>query len=296
MMIQRFLMTSVFVVGVLLLVGSCKDMGNEVPAPPMSVGRSSFTLVPGGISGTRISGGKLPYSLVSRGNTNVVDASITGDSLSVRGVGIGNTTIVVGDNSSPRLSITLNITVAALAVGQSSFNLVAGDTSSTTISGGAAPYSFISRGDTTIVLPSIIGSSLSIRAISAGSSTIVVGDNGSPRLSVTISVTVSAPVSFANQVQPIFTNSCVNVGCHPGGGAPFPLLAGVSYNNLVGVNAATGPCAGDKRVQPSSADASALIKRLDGACGSQMPLGGTPLASAQRQLIRDWINQGARNN
>jgi hypothetical protein len=115
-------------------------------------------------------------------------------------------------------------------------------------------------------------------------------------LSATISVSVTERISFSAQVQPIFTSSCVNAGCHPGGGAPFPLLAAVSYNNLVGINATAGPCAGGKRVQPSNADASALTKRLDGTCGSQMPLGGNPLPSTQRQLIRDWINQGARNN
>jgi hypothetical protein len=194
------------------------------------------------------------------------------------------------------LSLTITITVTALAVGQSSFNLLTGDTSSTTISGGIPPYAFISKGDTAKVSASITGSSLSIRAVSAGNSTIIVGDNSSPRLSVTISVTVAARVSFANQVQPLFTGNCVSAGCHPGGGAPFPLLAGVSYGSLVGVTATSGPCAGDKRVQPSNANASALIKRLEGTCGSQMPLGGAPLSAGQIQAIRDWINQGARNN
>lgn len=295
MVMQRSLTISAFLAGLLLLVGSCKDMGNEAPPPPMTAARGSFTLAPGGTAGTKLLGGRPPYSFVSLGDTNVVKASIVGDSLTLRAVGVGSTSVVVGDNSTPKLSLMLNITVTELFVGQNSFNLLTGDTSSTTISGGTAPYSFISKGDTTRALPSIAGSLVSIRAISAGSSTIVVGDNSSPRLSVTISVGVAAPISFANQVQPIFTNNCA--GCHPGGGAPFPLLAGVSYNNLVGVNATTGSCAGEKRVQPSNADASALVKRLDGeTCGPQMPLGGNPLPSAQRQLIRDWINQGARNN
>jgi len=296
MVMQRFLLIWPFVAGILLLVGSCKDMGNEVPPPPLSIGQSSITLIPGGTTAIKLSGGTKPYSFVSSGNTGVVDASIVGDSLKLRAVGLGSTAIIVGDNSSPRLSVTLNITVTELAVGQTSFNLLTGDTSSTTVSGGTPPYSFISKGDTTKVLPLIAGTLVSVRALAAGSSTIVVGDNGSPRLSATISITVAAPVSFANQVQPIFTNSCVNAGCHPGGGAPFPLLVSVSYNNLVGINATTGSCAGDKRVQSSNANASALMKRLDGTCGSQMPLGGSPLPSAQRQLMRDWINQGARNN
>jgi hypothetical protein len=124
-----------------------------------------------------------------------------------------------------------------------------------------------------------------------------VGDNSSPRLSVTISITVTAPVSFANQVQAIFTPNCAISGCHVSGGSgPMSLVAGASYGNLVGVAATRGPCAGDIRVQPANAGASALIKRLDGICGSQMPLGGAPLSTGQIQLVRDWINQGARNN
>ena len=117
-------------------------------------------------------------------------------------------------------------------------------------------------------------------------------DMGSDTVNVSVS---SQPVLFLTQVQPIFTTNCVNAGCHPGGGAPFSLQAN-AYSNLVNITATNGPCAGDKRVLPSNADASALIKRLDGNCGLQMPLGLAPLPSAQRQLIRDWINQGARNN
>lgn len=115
---------------------------------------------------------------------------------------------------------------------------------------------------------------------------------------IEITIRVNATVIlFGTQVQPIFTASCVNSGCHPGGGAPFSLQSSVSYANLVNVNATTGPCAGDKRVLPGNAAASALIKRLDGTCGSlRMPLGGGPLPQAQVDVIRDWINQGAQNN
>lgn len=223
MVMQRFSLVAVLVFGILLVVGSCKDLGSEVPPP--------------------------------------------------------SPTPVMG-----------------LAVDQNIFSFFVGDTDSTTISGGTQPYSFISTGDTTKVVPSISGSLLIVRALAVGGSTIVIGDNSASTLSVTINVTVRALVSFSAQVQPIFTTNCVNAGCHPGGSAPFPLQANVSYNNLVGVTAVAGPCAGDKRVLASNADASALIKRLEGTCGLQMPLGGTPLPPNRIQLIRDWINQGAVNN
>lgn len=105
-------------------------------------------------------------------------------------------------------------------------------------------------------------------------------------------------VSFAGNVQPVFTNRCVNAGCHPGGGAPFSLQAGASYNALVGDTATTGACAGTLlRVRASFADSSALVRRLEGTtCGFRMPLNLTPLPQNEITLIRDWINQGANNN
>lgn len=179
---------------------------------------------------------------------------------------------------------------------QDSLILIPGTTAAARISGGTSPYVIVSQSDTTVAVASIVGDSLKVLARALGSSTIIIEDSGTPRSSATVTVSVTVPVSFSSQVQRIFTNNCVN-GCHPGSGAPFPLLASVSYNNLVGVTATTGSCVGSKRVEPGSADASVLMKRLEGAsCGSRMPYGLTPLSSADIQLIRDWINQGASNN
>ena len=104
-------------------------------------------------------------------------------------------------------------------------------------------------------------------------------------------------VSFSTQIQPIFTASCTNRGCHPGNAAPFSLLGAVSYNNLVNVTA-TVPCPGISipRVKPFSPDSSALVRRLAGTCGLQMPLGFSPLSASDQTLIRNWITQGALNN
>jgi hypothetical protein len=65
----------------------------------------------------------------------------------------------------------------------------------------------------------------------------------------------------------------------------------------VNVAATNAPCAGVLRVKPSDAANSALYRRIEGTCGSLMPLDGSgALPQAQRDLIRDWINQGALNN
>lgn len=184
-------------------------------------------------------------------------------------------------------------------VAPTSVNLVVGDSSVLTISGGTAPYMVVDTGTTTVATASISGSSLKILAVGVGTSRIVIGDNSAPQLRDSIGVTVSALVSFANDVQPIFTTSCVNAGCHPGGGAPFSLQSGQSYGNLVGVAQTSSPgCSSLQfRVDPNSASNSVLYQRINGSsCGSRMPLGGGSLPTAEINRIRDWINQGALNN
>jgi hypothetical protein len=184
-----------------------------------------------------------------------------------------------------------------LSVSQTSVTLVQGDSITLTISGGTAPYSLASQGNSAVTQSSVSGNSLKIRAVGTGTSAVVAQDNSSPAQQVAVNVTVtSVPVSFGNDVQPIFTNSCVNAGCHPGGGAPFSLAAGQSYADMVNVQATAG-CTTEKRVLPGNAASSVLYKRVSGSsCGSQMPFGAPALSAADIQRIADWINQGALNN
>ncbi len=109
------------------------------------------------------------------------------------------------------------------------------------------------------------------------------------------------PVSYyETQIQSIFTVKCVNAGCHPGGGAPIslPLQSGSSYNALVNVAAINGSCPGTVlRVKPGSADSSVLYQRIKGVCSlNQMPKGSGPLAVAEQDTIKNWINRGASRN
>ncbi len=101
----------------------------------------------------------------------------------------------------------------------------------------------------------------------------------------------NSPVSFSNDIQPIFNQNCTS--CHPNSGN-LDLRAGQSYNNLVNVQAGGYPAL---RVKPGDPEHSVLYKKIDGsgAYGSNMPLGGS-LTSTQKNLIKTWIEQGALNN
>lgn len=94
-----------------------------------------------------------------------------------------------------------------------------------------------------------------------------------------------ATVSFATQIQPIFTANCVV--CHsPGGQGSFMnLTVGNAYASLVPQRVTAGDSAG-----------SLLYQRITGALQPQMPLNRTPLSDADQALIKSWIDAGAPNN
>ena len=92
------------------------------------------------------------------------------------------------------------------------------------------------------------------------------------------------------------------IGCHtdsgrtPAGG--LVLLEGRSYQALVGQPSRFK--AGAIFVVPGDPDASYLVQKLEGAAdmvGTRMPRGSGPyLTTGQTQIIRRWIELGAKND
>jgi len=119
-------------------------------------------------------------------------------------------------------------------------------------------------------------------------------DLGSP-VRPTVGVPDPATVSFAADIQSIFTARCVVCHGPPAPNAGMNLSAGVSYANLVGV-VSTG-YAPARRIVPGDTTASVLFNKVfgTGRYGATMPLGGS-LSQAERHLIRTWIVEGAQNN
>lgn len=97
-------------------------------------------------------------------------------------------------------------------------------------------------------------------------------------------IDAGAPVSFMTDVQPIFDMRCGS--CH-------------SWSHTSTVNVSTG-CggAGSVFIKPFSLDDSRLYGKVAGApaCGSPMPLNGTPLNATELDLLARWILQGALDN
>jgi Planctomycete cytochrome C len=110
-------------------------------------------------------------------------------------------------------------------------------------------------------------------------------------LEVTGPPLIPGPVSFASDIQPIFSSNCV--GCHgDGGNGGLDLRPGMSYGNLVSVAAEGGS---GNRVEPGEAAASFLYQRLADTTGAGMPPSG-PLPLSTREMVAEWINDGANDN
>jgi Ca2+-binding RTX toxin-like protein len=110
---------------------------------------------------------------------------------------------------------------------------------------------------------------------------------------VVVDPVFTGTVSFVDDIQPIFTNRCIQ--CHSGGGAPMGLRldAANSYANLVNVPSTEVPAL--MRVEPGDPDNSYLIQKLEGnaAVGAQMPFGGPYLTQRTIDDVRLWITEGA---
>jgi hypothetical protein len=115
---------------------------------------------------------------------------------------------------------------------------------------------------------------------------------------IEMAITTGDSTSFSADIVPIFQARCTNVGCH-GGVMPaqqLDLRAQNAYSQLVNVQSTQ--CAGRTRVTPSQLDASYLANKITGVdmCfGSQMPKGSV-MGAVERQLILDWVTEGALDN
>lgn len=99
-------------------------------------------------------------------------------------------------------------------------------------------------------------------------------------------VEVTEPVSFANDIIPIFDTKCSMSGCHNSGGIKPDLSA----------DKALGTLENGGYLDVSNPENSELFLWLIGRKAAAMPPGGPENPSNLNQLVLAWIKQGAQNN
>jgi len=102
----------------------------------------------------------------------------------------------------------------------------------------------------------------------------------------------AAKTSFSEDVLPIFVGRCFS--CHQPGGQGSE-QSGLDLSTYEGVMRGTKM---GKMVIPGDPDGSNLMWLLDwrGAPQTHMPLGKKKLSICDRDAIRAWIREGAKNN
>ncbi len=96
---------------------------------------------------------------------------------------------------------------------------------------------------------------------------------------------ITQTMSFANDINPIFTSSCALSGCHASGAHTPDLTAANAYKSLTD----------GSYVKANDPDNSVIMLWLTGKKSPVMPLGNGPNAEINAKIYA-WINQGAKNN
>lgn len=112
-------------------------------------------------------------------------------------------------------------------------------------------------------------------------------DKGNNPVSSTPPPPQGSQLSFQSDVRPILQrNGCIS--CHGGSGG---LVVGSVADLLKGGN--HGPA-----IVAGNADGSNIIRKLllTPPFGDRMPQGGPYLADSTIQILKNWINQGAKDN
>jgi hypothetical protein len=122
----------------------------------------------------------------------------------------------------------------------------------------------------------------------------VIASDGLLSDTLIVSLTIiSGPalVSYAAQVQPVFTANCAISGCHGMGMNPPAGLRLMSYQMLMDTTSHRAV------IIPFQPDSSILVMRIEGTITPRMPRNGPPyLPDSTIQTIRTWVAQGALDN
>ncbi|MDR2562443.1 MAG: hypothetical protein LBC98_00710 [Prevotellaceae bacterium] len=191
---QIFFLTALFCAS--LATVSC-DSEDPVPVNPV-LSKSEIVLKPSSSAEISISGGTAPYT-ASSSATSVATATVSGSTLTINAVSLGNTTVTVA--TADYGSATLKVSVSELELSQTTLSLALNASGSVTAGGGTAPYTANSL--TEGVTASVSGNNINVQSsdYEGIAEVSVVSSEG---LEALLQVNVSSPIDpilFVNNTQ-----------------------------------------------------------------------------------------------
>ncbi len=197
--------------------------------PTLSINQVSVITITGGIA---------PYSISSNSNSSVVQASISGNALTLTGVASGSSIISVCSSTNACSSVTVNVNTysGTITFSQSSINISINQISNISIY-GSGNYYVSSNNNPSVASAIINGSAISITGLSNGTDNIGVCSSNSQcgTLYITVSgSTTNNTNSSLTLTQVLSTGQGINLMLS-GGSAPYS----ISSNSNSDVSSAT---------------------------------------------------------
>lgn len=177
-------------------------VGNGTVTPLFTTAAADIVVAPSTSPTFTIGGGKAPYN-ASSSNATVVTASVSANTLTVKGLVAGSAKVIVSDSAG--VLVPINVTVGTGAAvplfttAPSAVTVSTGVTVPYTVGGGTAPYT-VSSSNTSVATVSQSGTSFSITGVSAGAAQVAIVDAAGK--TVNIAVTVSPVATIALDVLP----------------------------------------------------------------------------------------------
>jgi len=185
---------------------------------------ASVTISNGGTRTYTIGGGLAPYTATSS-DTIIAATSVIGSTLSIEGVAGGSTSVLVRDAANTIVTISVKVGFANtfFTTAPSALTILVGAAPIYTISGGSLNYA-ASSSNSNIVKVSVVGSSLTIAGVAAGTATVSVLD--STGATVIISVKVSTSATGVDTA--LYTTAAASITVAPGAAPTYGLGGGTT--------------------------------------------------------------------
>ena len=202
---------------------------------------TAVTMASGAAPATFIVGGGVAPYTVSSSNVSNATASVNSTTLTVTSVSVGPSTISVFDAQGAKVEFTVTVGTSAVTTplrtdAPSAVTLAVGNVRTYSVAGGQSPYAANSANEG-IATARLVGTTLTVTAVSAGSTQILVLDATGTQ--VLIGVTVGGPTPtalfIASPASVTVSTGAVPASYTLGGGTP-PYSAQASNAAVVGVS------------------------------------------------------------
>lgn len=174
---------------------ACASLGVTVTGSnnPVSLNPSNVSLSVGQNSSISILGGYSAYFISSNSNPTIISAHISGTTLFVNALNLGNAQIMVCANSAPSQCAAATVNVLGsgnISLSQTSVSLNVGQTVNVSIFGNFSSYYVSSNSNPNVVSANISGSTLNLFGINTGTSTVTVCAVSASNVCASANVTV----------------------------------------------------------------------------------------------------------